>query len=52
MIGLMVAIGAALRSSPIPKEFLAVPYAAMGGMLLIGSQRFFRQFLAAALPKR
>lgn len=52
MIGLMITIGVTLRNSSLPKEYLAVPYTAMGGMLLIGSQRFFRQFLAVALRKQ
>lgn len=46
MIGLMITVGITLRNSSIPKEYLVVPYTAMGGMLLAGSQRFLRQFLA------
>jgi hypothetical protein len=44
MIGVMVTIGVTLRNSAIPKDILAVPYTAMGGMLLIGSARFFQRF--------
>jgi hypothetical protein len=51
MIGLMVGIGITLRNSPIPKYYLAVPYAAMGGMLLIGAVQLFRQFLVIAYRK-
>ena len=44
MIALMITFGITLRNTSIPKYFLAVPYAAMGAILLIGSARFFRQF--------
>ena len=44
MIALMITIGITLRNTAIPKYFLAVPYTAMGAILLIGSVRFFRQF--------
>jgi hypothetical protein len=52
MIALMITIGVTLRNSSIPKVYLAVPYTAMGGMLLIGSQVFLRQFLAVTARKR
>ena len=52
MIGLMVTIGIVLRSSPIQKYYLSVPYTAMGGMLLIGGVRLFRGFLAIAFQER
>jgi len=52
MIGLMATIGIALRSSPIPKYYLSVPYTAMGGMLLIGGVRLFRRFLVIAVQER
>jgi hypothetical protein len=45
MIGLMMAIGITLRNTSIPKYFLAVPYTAMGAILLIGSARFFGLFI-------
>jgi hypothetical protein len=51
MIALMMTIGITLRNTSIPKYFLAVPYTAMGGILLIGSARFFHQF-ATSLSKR
>lgn len=44
MIAIMVTIGITLRNSSIPKYYLAVAYSAMGGMLVMGSIRFFRQF--------
>ena len=44
MIALMITIGITLRNSEIPRYYLSVPYTAMGGVLLIGSTRFFRQF--------
>ena len=51
MIALMITIGIALRSTLIPTYYIAIPYTAMGGMLLIGSIRFYRQFLSIALKK-
>ena len=51
MIGLMVTIGMTLRNSPIPKYYLAIPYTAMGGMLLIGAAKLFRQFVLTAYQK-
>lgn len=47
MIALMIMIGFTLRHSAIPMYYLSIPYTAMGGTLLIGSLRFYRQFLAA-----
>jgi hypothetical protein len=44
MIALMITIGITLRNTSVPKYFLAVPYTAMGAILLIGSAKFFRQF--------
>ena len=43
LIALMITIGMTLRASTIPRLYLAVPYSAMGVMLLIGSTRFYRQ---------
>lgn len=51
MIGFMMTIGITLRNTSIPKYFLAVPYTAMGEILLIGSARFFQQF-AASIGRR
>ena len=47
MIAMMIMIGFTLRNSSIPMYYLSIPYTAMGGTLLIGSLRFYRQFLAA-----
>ena len=46
MIALMVTIGITLRNTSLPKYYLSIPYAAIGAVLLIGSVRFYRQFLA------
>ncbi len=46
MIALMMTIGITLRNSSIPKYYLTIPYFAMGGILLIGSVQFYRQFIA------
>ena len=47
MIALMITIGITLRSTSVPKFLLSIPYTAMGGILLIGSLRFYRTFLLA-----
>jgi hypothetical protein len=47
IMGGMVVLGLTLRNSSIPKIYLSVPYGAMGGMLLIGSTRFFRRFFTS-----
>jgi hypothetical protein len=46
MIAAMMTLGITLRNTPIPKYYLAVPYTAMGGILLIGSLKFYRRFLS------
>jgi hypothetical protein len=51
MIGLMVLLGITLRNSPIPKFYLAIPYTAMGGALMVGSVRLFRHFIAVVEEK-
>ena len=38
----MIMLGMALRNSPIPRHFLAVIYAAIGGALFISSFHFYR----------
>jgi hypothetical protein len=47
MIAFMMTLGITLRNSSLPKYFLSIPYTAMGGILLVGSLRFYRRFLAA-----
>jgi len=37
MIGLMIILGAILRSSPIPKPYLAIIYTTIGGAILLSS---------------
>ncbi len=51
MIALMITFGITLRNSTIPKYYLTLPYDVMGGVLLIGSIRFYRQFFIVALQK-
>jgi len=51
MIALMITIGITLRNSAIPKYYLTLPYDVMGGVLLIGSIRFYRQFFVVAMQK-
>lgn len=52
MIILMITLGLGLRSTPIPRLYLSIPYAAMGGTLLIGSVRFYRHFLAGTVQRQ
>lgn len=47
MIAAMMTLGITLRNTSIPKYFLAVPYTAMGAILLIGSARFFQKFASS-----
>lgn len=50
MIGVMMSLGIVLRNSTVPRIYLAVPYAIMGAVLLVGSLRFIREFSAARTP--
>jgi hypothetical protein len=52
MIGFMMTIGITLRNTSVPKYLLAVPYTAMGAILLIGSARFFRQFAISKAQRK
>jgi hypothetical protein len=45
MIALMMTLGITLRHAVIRKYYLSIPYTVMGGILLIGSLRFYRRFL-------
>ena len=47
LIALMIGLGLALRSTSIPTYYLSVPYTVMGIILIVGSTRFYRQFLIA-----
>ena len=50
MIAFMMLLGIGIRSSDIPKIYLAVPFSIMGMTLLIGSVTFFRRFFAQTIP--
>jgi len=50
VIAFMMLLGIGLRSSDIPKIYLAVPFSIMGMTLLIGSVTFFRRFFTQAFP--
>lgn len=52
MIALMITIGITLRNSTIPKYYLILHYDVMGGVLLIGGIRFYRQFFSVAWQKK
>jgi hypothetical protein len=43
-IAFMMGLGALLRHSPIPKEYLAVAYLGIGIALVLSSVRYFRVF--------
>jgi len=45
LIALMMSAGILLRNSSLPKIYLTIPYLAMGGVLLIGSVRFYERFV-------
>ena len=42
IIMVMIALGLTMRHSPIPKNFLAVVYTAIGGALILGSLNYYR----------
>jgi hypothetical protein len=50
MIGIMMTLGILLRDSSLPRIYLAVPYAIMGAILLVGSARFMKEFFANRRP--
>jgi len=53
VIGVMMTIGIMLRTTSIPRQWLAIVYTVMGVILLIGSIKLFRQFFASfALRKQ
>ena len=47
MIGAMMTLGIALRNSDVPRIYLGIPYGIMGGVLLVGSAKFLREFMGA-----
>ncbi len=48
----MIALGMALRHSPIPKHYLAVLYTAIGGALFLASFLFFQRIWAVKVLKQ
>ena len=48
-IAAMIAMGIALRHSALPKPWLAVPYIAMGGALILSSLRYWRVLLGPSV---
>jgi hypothetical protein len=51
-IFLMVAMGIALRHSPLPKSYLAVLYVAIGTALILSSVRYLRVWVTGILTHR
>lgn len=51
MIGAMITLGVLLRNSEIPKEYLSIPYLAMGGALLTGSYKILERFWRVTVLK-
>ena len=45
IIMVMIVLGLTLRHSPIPKNFLAVVYTAIGGALILGSLNYYRHLV-------
>jgi hypothetical protein len=45
LVGLMIAMGAALRHSALPRPLLAVLYAAIGTALIAGSLQYYHRLL-------
>ena len=52
MIGVMISFGITLRSTSIPKQYFSIPYSVMGVILLIGSLKFYQQYLLTLLRQR
>lgn len=46
IVAFMVALGVALRHSPVPKHYLAVAYLAVGTALVMSSVLLYRKFLS------
>ena len=45
LIAVMIALGAGLRHSPVPKDALAIVYIGIGGALLLSSGRYYRHLI-------
>jgi len=52
LIALMVVFGFLLRRSAIPRYWLSVPYAAMGGALLLASFQYYLFLWQVLFPKK
>lgn len=52
MIGVMISFGIMLRGMSVPKQYFSIPYSVMGLILLIGSLKFYRQYLLTLLRQR
>ena len=52
LVGFMIALGTFLRHSPIPKEYLAVVYATIGGALLVASLPYYVSFRRLSAGRR
>lgn len=52
VMAFMIALGVALRLSPIPRPVLAVVYEGIGGGLLLGSFMYVRRYLAQVRADR
>jgi len=50
IIFIMVAMGIALRHSPVPKQYLSVIYIGIGLALFLSSIRYFRNLFIAGRP--
>ena len=45
IVAFMVGLGLALRSSALPREYLAVPYLAVGSALAVASSAYWRELV-------
>ena len=52
IIVFMIALGIALRSSPIPRHILAVIYTTIGGALFLSSLHFYRRIWTVKIRKQ
>lgn len=52
MIGMMMITGITLRTSAIPKLYLAILYIAMGGSLILGSLHYHRRLWRVVIEKK
>ena len=48
IVAVMIGMGIALRSSPLPKNYLSVIYIGFGGAMIISSVRYYRVWLKFA----